>query len=526
MIFKKKLSVEDRIHFLTHGGREKISREALEAYAASPHSPERRNFLKKLAAATTGFVLTPSIFEILSRKVLAESGCEPFDPTAGESSRPPVIELHARGGDHYAADIAVGLSGSEDLLSGQDAYILHGMPQGLDIRALGFDNAPQIGGIRFHNQQAALYRGLNDNLLPGVKDHLGGMVVCASIGSDTDQVALTGTHLYPLLGRTGTLNNMVGNRPTPTGGSYQLALGPRLANSTPYVLRNRESVLALGGLGILFDSSLGLANDRAMEILRVGARMSERSLAEFTNLSLSDQVKELVRCGYIQSAELPAEFSEGTLFDDASADLATAFGGNPNQSSIAAVSHAVLSNFAGFGACTDFGHDPHDGSAQAGWNARNRTGRLLAQILNYAHLRSKPVFVIVLTDGAMRPANQNNPETQSFTNSAGGSTTETRWAGDSDRRTLVFGYFYHPNYSTSQILRNTRQVQIGGFDANGVIHNSAITTQVQNVPLAFAYNYLSLLGQEDEIADVSLSRGNPFEGPNEEIYRIFRKLGG
>jgi hypothetical protein len=518
MIIKKKLTTRDQLEFLTHGGREKLSPEAIQAFSAPENSEERRSFLKKMAAASVGVVFTPSILEILSKKLQA-SDCVAFDPFALSSELPAVIEIHANGGDANIADIAVkGISG--DFLGSPtgNPYALHGRPSGEDVWQFSSDNIPKIGGIPFHSTNTAIYRALND-LPADVKSHLAGIVVACPTNSDSEQNKIVGAHFYPLLGRTGTLTDIVGNQGSITGGSYEFAIGPTKPNTSPFFLNNSNGVQAMAGVGNIINE---LTSERAQKILAATSRMSRASLEEFTGLSLPDQIKALVDCGYLNAQDLPFSFTAADLFPQsgqALTDIQNAFPG-ASTSAKAAVSHAVLSGFAGFGSIRDNGHDPHNGTAQSAHNARNRTGTVLKEVLTYAALKGKKCMVIVNTDGGMRPADSNNP---TFENLANGGV-ELEWASDNDRATSQFCLYYDPDHTTEEILQNVNNVQIGAYDATGVISSSAITTQVQYLPLVFAYNYLILSGQEEEITKLTGGRLNPFLGADADKYRIFKKI--
>lgn len=524
MIIKKKIGIREQLDYLTHGGKEKLSKEEIEAYSAPENSETRRNFLKKLSLASAGLVMAPSVLELANKRLFAQSACPPFDPLSSTSSMPGVIEFHARGGDQYPADIALkGVDG--DFLTGTNPYILHGRDADNDVHAFG-GTPPSIGGIPFHDTNTALYRGLfvNDITNPGgiieaARPHLAGMVVACRTSSDSDQNKMVGAHFYALVGRTGSLSDLVGTDGSATGARYQFAVGPTKPNTSPFFLQSGDSVRALSGLGNIFNSNSGLSDEAVQKILEATSRMSRSSLQEFVGLSLPDQVKTLVSCGYINAEQLPFAVDGDDLFNAADPLLGQAFPGSQN-SARAAVAHSVLTGLAGFGAVSDGGHDPHNGSAQSGHNARFNTGRRIAQMINYAHLLNKPLFVIGLTDGGMRPGDSTNPDSENLAD--GG--VETRWTGDNDRMALAFALYYDPSHTTGEMLRDPSNVQIGAFDSSGVVSSSAITTEISNLPLIFAYNYLILQGQEEKLLTLTGGRVNPFEGPDNLKYRIFKKL--
>jgi len=509
MIIKKKLSERDKLEYLSHGGRTDVS---------------RRNFI---GAAAAGFVFAPSVFDLVSRKLYAQSQeCEGLinnDPSPFGA----VIEYHAEGGAALVEDFTCGGEGGQsDFITGPEAYWNFGIPDSQNY------NVPQITpdsslGVLVH-PDSAFINGFNSVALPGVKDHMAGFLMALKSSSDTGQNPMSAAHIFAALGRNGTLTYNIGTKTgKASGGHHELAIGTQVPYASPTKVSSPTEARAIAGLGDLVDRLVDKA--RAEQVLLAVENMSKAGVAQLSNLTPDEQLKVLVGCGYEQATATPGKTNQEDLFPTQAGpdlDLITqAFAGGTNTPE-AAIAHLVLKNFAGVGVMSFGGYDSHDGTATTSYDKRFEGAQRIAKLFNYASLLNTRLTVCIFTDGGMGTVAENGVlQTEAVASSntpLGGQVFRAKRPGDSDILSCAVCLTFDPNRSASQMLINTTHTQVGAFDKSGVKTNYLVTANdTSKAAHCMAYNWLALHGKEDDIKKVN--RGvNPFAGSDEEKYRVFR----
>ena len=509
MIIKKKLSERDKLEYLTHGGRTGVS---------------RRNFI---GAAAAGFVFAPSVFDLVSRKLYAQSQeCEGLINN-GPSPFGAVIEYHAAGGAAWIEDFTCGGEGGQlDFITGEEAYWNYGIPDDQNY------NIPEITpdsslGVLVH-PDSAFINGFNSAALPGVKDHMAGFLMALKSSSDTSQNQMSAAHIFAALGRNGSLTYNIGTQTgKASGGHHELAIGTYVPYASPTKVSSPTEARAIAGLGDLVDRLVDKA--RAEEVLKTLGNMSLARVAQLNNLTPDEQLKVLVGCGYEQATATPGKTNKENLFPTlpgADLDLINqAFAGEISTPE-AAIAHLVLKDFAGVGVMSFGGYDSHDGTATTSYQKRLGGAQRIATLFNYAFLLKKKLTVIMLTDGGMGKVVKDGVlQTQAVAPSntpLGGQAFRAERPGDSDILSCAVCLTFDPNRTATQMLISTTHTQVGAFAKSGVkIDYLNTSNDPSKAALCMAYNWLALHGKEDEIKKVN-SGVDPFAGRDNAKYLIFK----
>jgi len=102
------------------------------------------------------------------------------------------------------------------------------------------------------------------------------------------------------------------------------------------------------------------------------------------------------------------------------------------------------------------------------------------------------------------------------------------WArrpGDNGSTSLQWCMTYVPNTTRGQLVQLDGR-QIGGYRSAGVIRDYLVTAKSPTrAAQVMMLNYLALQGREADIKNLN-NGTNPFSGPNERKYLIFKKAPG
>lgn len=140
-------------------------------------------------------------------------------------------------------------------------------------------------------------------------------------------------------------------------------------------------------------------------------RISQAKLNQVnTNISTDEVVKDLVRCGYIKSADLADRFGNPADLDPAAdPDIvgpgaiftSAEFSNNRDFQKTASVMKLVLEGYAGAGTITMGGYDYHTGERGTGERRDELAGRCMGACLEYAARVGMPLMLYVFSDGSV-----------------------------------------------------------------------------------------------------------------------------
>lgn len=503
MLIKKKLSLREQNELLHSGPGHK-------------KAMSRRDFMGQLGGAVTASVLAPSLLSLFAKKAYADGLNCPILGTS-PSDRIPVIEYHAAGGAAWVEDIFCRDRNGDPLTGGTDPY--------RNYTRLGTTHPMDTTlGLPFHAGSATL-TGILDTLnavlgtdAPNAIQHIDGYSIAVRSNSDSSANTFSPSQWFGLFGRTGMLVNTIGtnsNNLDGSGGRHELAEGSRHLEYSPVLVTNDTQARGLAGAGALVNA---LGQARAEKIMLAMSNTSQSKLNEFHNMSLSDQIKTLVSCGYVNAVEIPKIFTPDSVFPAAGSAgrtrITNAFSQVVNnQITYASVAHLVINGYAGVGVIERGGYDNHNGTNSGPFSQRQDGGKIIGSILAYAHMLQKPVMLFCSSDGGMGV----NDIVDTTTGRLG-------HPGDSDVLAAAFVLFYHPTATRGGIIANNSIRQIGEFTTGGVNTNYLITSNsTTNAAKAVVLNWLVAQGLENQMGRTG-NGVDPFINDRDK-YIMTKKIG-
>ncbi len=467
----------------------------------------RRDFLAQGFISGLTYTMAPSILSSLySRNAMAQQGmCAAVDPNI--AGKTPVIIFDLAGGANIAGSSVIvgGAGGQADFL--QD-YTTLGLPPDMHPSMAGQTNNEL--GLMFHSDSPFL-RGIQAQTNAATRANTDGGIFCTSSSDDTANNPHNPAYWLSKAGAAGGLTALAGTRNTDSGGRSTvppMSFDPTLQ---PVILNRPSDALGLvnvGKLGELFPDA------KVQKILKAVERMSESKIMSFANQSLPMQVKELVKCGYIGTNELIAQYTPEALDPTLDNAVMQAFDNlnDGDQRKTATVAKMVLDGHIGAGTIEDGGYDYHNGTRSRGEVRDFQAGELIGRVLELARLKNTPVMIYVYTDGSVTA----RAEVDNSNDGRG----KYNWTGDSGQRSSSMMLLFNPGQRA--VLRTGRR-QIGHFKETGSVENSAGVTSnsVINLAKAVVANYMALHGEEANIS--SVVGDNPF-GANLDQYLLFNKI--
>lgn len=478
------------------------------------HRPvSRRDFLAKGFLAGTAWALAPNMLELISKRSFFSQvfGADISDcggvPALNQNI--PVIIFDLAGGANIAgSNVIVGSAGAQENFLPEADYASLGLPPDMTP-----DKAGQINselGLKFHSDSGFL-RGILAQTTVQMRSRVEGGIFCASSADDTGNNPHNPMYWLAKAGAGGDLAKIAGTSSSQSGGRSAAPKSSVNPNIQPVALNDTRDAINLVTAGRL--SSL-LSEDKVQSVLRAVERMSERQLKRYDQLALSDQIKTLVECGYLQTRDLVGRYSSAEIDPSQDALVNQAFDdlGNGDQKKTATIAKLVLDGHIGAGTITKGGYDYHNGTRQTGEVRDFEAGELIGRIIKLASLKNKSVLIYVFTDGGISARN-------TIDTSANG-RGKYIWGGDSSQRSSAMVLTFNPS-ARAKLRNGTRQ--IGGFKKGGSVDLFAATTanSVVNLNKAFVANYLAIHGNESMLAEVV--GDNPFAGALDD-YLFFEKF--
>jgi hypothetical protein len=247
------------------------------------------------------------------------------------------------------------------------------------------------------------------------------------------------------------------------------------------------------------------------------ARISGQKLARVNTRktrSLTDaEIKALVQCGYIKSADLADRFGNPATLNPATDPRIVGPGGifNSNEfndrefQKTASVMKLVINGFAGAGTITMGGYDYHTGDRSTGEIRDLRAGRCMGACLEYAALMGKPLMLYVFSDGSVA-------SNGTVDNSMDGRGKGV-WTGDNSSTAAAFFLVYNPD-GRPQLLggdssQQAQHQQLGYMRSDASVETGS-TPAANNVNLlvqTIVLNYMALHGEQGNFASLFPGHG-------------------
>ncbi len=492
-----------------------LSLDAPLRHPDHPRPRSRRDFLRYGLASGMGMVMGPTLLSLFANPRAAQaalsSDLEALKTSCGlavqGAGKVPFICVDLAGGANIAgSNVLVGKQGGQmDFLTtaGYNKLGLPGdmVPSVVNAQTGVSDFINTDLGLAMHSDSAFL-RGISERVSPGTAALINGAVIPALSDNDTANNPHNPMYAINKAGADGALLTLIGSRSSDSGGNSMAPaalLDPKLR---PTKVDRPSDVTGLVDTGKLVGL---LSQNDAVAVMEAIQRISDMKLGKVnTKVSNDAVIKELVRCGYVKSADLVDRYGDpSTLNPDLDADIVGA-GGIFSQAEYnaeaefrktASVMKLVVNGFAGAGTITMGGYDYHTGDRSTGELRDLRAGRCIGACLEYASRVGVPLMIYVFSDGSV------------FSNGMIDESVDGRgkgvWTGDNSSTAASFFLVYNPNGRATLMggtpEQQARHQQLGYFRGDGSVETSA-SPAANNVNLLVelvTLNYLALHGEQN-----------------------------
>jgi hypothetical protein len=355
-------------------------------------------------------------------------------------------------------------------------------------------------GLSFHSDSAFL-RGIQDKTDAATAANTAGAVIPARSDNDTGNNPHNPMYGINQIGANGSLLTLIGSQNSDSGGnSMSPASMINLANRPTKVDRPSD-VTGLVDIGDLVGL---LSQDDAVSVMESIYRISNKKMDQVqTNVSSDAVIKELVKCGYVKSADLADRFGDpSTLNPGIDPDIVGATGiftqeEFDNESEFrktASVMKLVINGFAGAGTITMGGFDYHTGDRSTGEIRDLRAGKCMGACLEYAKKVGVPLMMYVFSDGSVA----SNGNIDDSVNGRGKGV----WTGDNSSTASSFFMVYNPD-GRAELIGGTPEEkamhqQIGYMrsDASVETASSPAANNPNLLVETVLLNYMALHGEQ------------------------------
>ncbi len=484
-----------------------------------------QGFLSGSAFAVSGGVM--SLFSNPREAFAALSGdltpllSDPCNIATAGAGKIPFICFDLAGGANIAgSNVLVGREGGQfDFLS-TSGYEKLGLPgdmvPGLTDPVSGLPFANADFGLAFH-LDSAFRRGMLGSMTPGREVNLTGAVIPARSDNDTANNPHNPLYGIARAGANGSILTLAGTENSDSGGNSMIPAMMMNPELRPTKVDRPSDVTALVDTGQLV-GILGPAD--ATAVMESIYRISEQKMGTLDagqQIPASAVIKDMVRCGYLKSADIADRFG-GTPLDPGLdpmivgpngifTDVEFNSGGADGQEfrKTASVMKLVINGFAG-AACIEMGgYDYHGGQRREGEVKDFRAGRCMGACIEYAARIGVPLMLYVFSDGSL--------SSDGVIDASIEGRGKGEWVSDDSSTAASFFLVFNPNGRA--VLRGASAAeqalhqQLGYMDANANVARAA-TPAANNVNLlvnTVILNYMALHGDEGNFATLFPNHG-------------------
>lgn len=424
----------------------------------------------------------------------------------------PFIAFDLAGGSNQAgSNVLVGQQGGQlDFLS-TGGYERQGLPGDMippivNPQTQTNDFIDQQLGLAFHSDSAFL-RGMMTRISPATAANINGAVIPARSDNDTSNNPHNPMYGLARAGSDGSLLTLVGSENSDSGGNSMAPAMMIDLSIRPTKVDRPSDVTGLVDVGDLVSV---FSQQDAVAVMESIYRISDQKMIDVDNgqsISADDVLKDLVRCGYLKSADLADRFGDPSTLDPAGDPLIVGPTGifssaefNSGDRSArefqktASVMKMVINGFAGAGTIEMGGYDYHGGARAEGEVKDFRAGQCMGACLEYAAIVGTPLMLYVMSDGSLSSDG-------TIDNSIDG-RGKGEWTSDNSSTAAPFFLLYNPTRQATVIgatpeLQAIHQ-QIGYMRMDGSVE-TASTPAANNVNLlaeTIILNYMSLHGEQ------------------------------
>jgi hypothetical protein len=498
-----------------------------------PRPRTRRQFLSQGFIAGTGIVLGGGMLSlggarraraVLSPDLQAMLGPTECDIATLGAGKIPFICFDLAGGSSQAgSNVLVGQRGGQlDFLS-TNGYERQGLPADMvppivNPNTNTNDFIDTSLGLAFHSDSAFL-RGMLEKLSPATIANINGAVIPARSDNDTGNNPHNPMYGIARAGADGSLLTLIGSENTDSGGN---SMAPAMLIDPTIRPTKVDRPTDVTGLVDVGDLTSVLSQVDAVKVMESIYRISDEKMTNSTVggdpvIYPEDVVKDLVRCGYVKSADLADRFGDPTTLDPASPSAVppivganaiftqAEFDSEGEFRKTASVMKMVVNGFAGAGTIEMGGYDYHGGRRAEGEVKDLRAGRCMGACLEYAAQVGVPLMMYVFSDGSL----SSNGVIDDTVDGRG----KGEWTSDNSSTASTFFLVYNPN-GRPQLIGGTPEEQaahqqIGWMRDDGSVE-TASTPAANNVNLlaqTIILNYMALHGEQGNFGTLFPNQG-------------------
>ena len=340
--------------------------------------------------------LSPDLIPLVSQCGIATQG----------AGKIPFIAFDLAGGCSQAgSNVLVGQQGGQlDFLStaGYERQGLPGdmVPSVTNPQTGTNDFIDQTLGLSFHSDSAFL-RGMMTRVSPATAANVNGAIIPARSENDTGNNPHNPMYGIASGGADGSLLTLIGSENTDSGGNSMAPLAMIDPTVRPTKVDRPSDVTGLVDVG---DLTAVLSQVDAVAVMESIYRISDQKMTaadvDDNPITPDDVLKDLVRCGYLKSADLADRFGNPATLDPAGdpeivgaagifSDAEFNAGGRDAREfqKTASVMKMVINGFAGAGTVEMGGYDYHGGRRAEGEVKDFRAGQCMGACLEYAAIR-------------------------------------------------------------------------------------------------------------------------------------------
>ena len=369
------------------------------------------------------------------------------------------------------------------------------------------DFVDQTLGLAFHSDSPFL-RGMMTRVSPTTAANINGAVIPARSENDTGNNPHNPMYGIAAGGADGSLLTLIGSENSDSGGNSMAPQAMIDLTIRPTKVDRPSDVTGLVDVG---DLTAVLAQQDAVAVMESIYRISDQKMTavdvDDNPITPDDVVKDLVRCGYLKSADLADRFGDPTTLDPAgdpeivgATGIFTDAEFNAGDRSArefqktASVMKMVINGFAGAGTVEMGGYDYHGGRRAEGEVKDFRAGQCMGACLEYAAIRGVPLMLYIMSDGSL----SSNGVIDNTVDGRG----KGEWTSDNQQTAAVFFLVYNPNGRPNLIGGTPEEQaihqQIGYMRPDGSVETAG-TPAANNVNLlaqTVMLNYMALHGEQ------------------------------
>jgi len=449
----------------------------------------------------------------------------------GGNGRVPFVAFDLAGGcNSSGSNVLVGGPGGQmDFLS-TAGYARQGLPGDMVPGALepggvgssesgtsNGDHTDTTLGLAFHSDSAFL-RGILEKTSVECRANVNGFVMAARSENDTGNNPHNPLRAINLCGAKGDLVYSVASRNNDAGGGNS-RLPTKFMGFTDF--RETKVDRRTDALGLVKVGNFeGLSEQEVVAVMETVSRMSDNKLDAPGLAGLDAELRNRLKCVYVESAGLADAYPNPDVLDIAEDDdileIFTSAGGTQGdqlddrefQKTAAVMKLAVgganasTSAYAGAGHISMGGYDYHGQGRGTGENRDLRAGRCMGAVLEYAHRQNVPVMLVCYSDGSLSANN---------TIEGGDGRGKFMWQSDNSNTRSQFCLVYDPagrpliNGGSPEEQAIHQQLGYMNDDGNVNTASSPMANNAEATVDCLALNYLALHGLEGDFANIYTS---------------------